>query len=187
MNCDFIGNGELGQKCYKELLMRGILPTTENPDIRFCIGLTTLVPKELLNVPCVNLHPSLLPKYRGRYSIPHAIFNGEEWTGATLHYMNEGIDSGPIIMQEKIKIDPDDSAKDIWEKFIITGSYLFGTFLDLWLSGNQPNSYPQDESEVTYFPKGLPNNGIIDLSWDAEKIKRFVRAMTYEPYPIWKK
>jgi methionyl-tRNA formyltransferase len=187
MKCDFLGKGELGIRCYQELVKRDIVPTLIKPDIRFCIGLTEIVPKELLEIPCINIHPALLPKYRGRYSIPHAIFNGEEWTGATIHYMDKGIDSGSIIMQERFKIEPTDTSKLVWDKFNVLGAELFGKFLDLWLSGKPINSYPQDNIYATYYPKALPNNGMIDLSWDAEKVKRFVRAMTYVPYPIWKK
>ena len=183
--CDFIGNGELGRRCYQELVRRNITQTENKPDIRFCIGLTEIIPKQLLEVPCINIHPALLPKYRGRYSIPHAIFNGEKYTGATIHFMNEGIDTGSIILQEKIKIEDNDTAQIVWDKFLVVGTELFGKFLDLWLSGEKIPSVPQNEKEATYYPKGLPNGGKIDLSWKGEKIKRFVRAMTYDPYPIW--
>ncbi|MEK9628125.1 MAG: formyltransferase family protein, partial [Nitrospinota bacterium] len=103
------------------------------PEIVFCIGGTRLIPKEILEIPrlgCVNIHPALLPKYRGRYSTAHAIFNGETETGVTIHWMDEGIDSGPIISQETIAIDPDDTAKSLWEKFTAEGEKLFSSFLE---------------------------------------------------------
>jgi len=77
------------------------------PEIIFCIGGMQIIPPEVLAIPrlgTLNVHPALLPKYRGRYSTAHAIFNGEKTTGVTVHWMDEGIDSGPIILQEKIKI-----------------------------------------------------------------------------------
>lgn len=157
-----------------------------SPDIIFCIGGTQLIPKEILSIPrlgCLNIHPALLPKYRGRYSTVHAIFNGEKHTGVTVHWMDEGIDSGPIIMQEKIDIDEDDTAKSLYDKFTDVGEKLFIKFLDLWLNGKDILTTPQDESKATYFPKELPNKGKIDWSWDGEKIRNFIRAMTFEPFP----
>jgi methionyl-tRNA formyltransferase len=156
------------------------------PEIIFCIGGIRLIPQAILEIPklgCINIHPALLPKYRGRYSTAHAIFNGESQTGVTLHWMDEGIDSGPIILQETIPIEYDDTAKSLWEKFTLEGGGLFEKFLELWMSGNPIPSKVQDENLATYYPKGLPNDGKIDWSWPGEKIRNFVRAMTYEPFP----
>jgi len=156
------------------------------PEIIFCIGGTRLLPKEILETPklgCINIHPALLPKYRGRYSTAHAIFNGETKTGATLHWMDEGVDSGPIISQVSITIEQSDTAKTLWGKFTVEGEKLFGSFLELWLSGNSIPSKSQDESLATYYPKALPNDGIIDWSWPGVKIRNFIRAMTFEPFP----
>jgi len=157
-----------------------------NPEIIFCIGGTEIIPKEVLATPklgCLNIHPALLPKYRGRYSTAHAIFNGEEYTGVTVHYMDEGIDSGPIIMQERMKIEENDTAKSLYDKFTLVGEKLFIKFLDMWLSGKDIPSIPQDESQATYFPQELPNKGEIDWSWRGKKIRDFIRSMTFEPFP----
>ncbi len=158
-----------------------------NPEIIFCIGGTQIIPKEILKIPklgCLNIHPALLPKYRGRYSTVHAVFNGEKYTGATLHWMDEGMDSGPIIMQKQIKINEDDTGQTLYEKVLtFTGTELFKKFLTLWLSGKKIPSRPQDEKKAIYFPKGLPNNGQIDWTWDGKKIRNFIRAMTFEPFP----
>ena len=145
-----------------------------------------MIPKEILEIPslgCINIHPALLPKYRGRYSTAHAIFNGEIETGATLHWMDEGIDSGPIILQESIAIEPSDTAKTLWDNFTVEGEKLFVNFLELWLSGNPIPSQTQDGSLATYYPKALPNEGIIDWSWSGEKIRNFIRAMTFNLFP----
>lgn len=157
-----------------------------NPEIIFCIGGTQVIPKEVLLIPklgCLNIHPALLPKYRGRFSTAHAIFNGEKETGVTVHWMDEGIDSGPIIMQEKMAIDNNDTAKSLYGKFTQLGEKMFVKFLDMWLSGVKIESTPQDESKATYFPKQLPNNGQVDWSWDGKKMRNFIRAMTFEPFP----
>jgi len=156
------------------------------PEIIFCIGGTQMIPKLVLDAPklgCLNIHPALLPKYRGRYSTVHAIFNGEKETGVSMHWMDEGIDSGPLIMQGKMEITDDETAKTLWDKFTALGGEMFSRFLDMWLAGQEIISHPQDESQATYFPKGLPNNGQINWSWSGEQIRRFIRAMTFEPFP----
>lgn len=156
-----------------------------NPAIIFCIGGTQIIPGEILKIPklgSLNIHPAFLPKYRGRYSIPHAIFNGEKYIGITVHWMDEGIDSGPIIMQKKIKIRDSDTAKTLYNKFTLSGERLFIKFLDMWLSGRRIQSVPQDENQASYTFKSLPNKGVIDWLWSGEKIMRFIRAMTFEPF-----
>src|SRR3989338_9070754 len=138
------------------------------PEIIFCIGGTQIIPPAVLRIPklgTLNIHPALLPKYRGRYSTVHAIFNGEKDTGVTLHFMDEGLDSGPIILQQKFPIDKDDTAREVYDKFTNVGTALFEKFLSVWLSGKPIKSRPQDEKKATYYPKGLPNNGEIDWSW----------------------
>ncbi|MEK9628614.1 MAG: hypothetical protein VW455_06295, partial [Nitrospinota bacterium] len=71
----------------------------------------------------------------------------------------------------------------LWEKFTAEGEKLFSSFLELWISGNPIPSRKQDESQATYYPKGLPNDGVLDWSWSGEKIRNFIRAMTFEPFP----
>lgn len=157
-----------------------------DPDIIFCIGGMQIIPKELLDIPklgTLNIHPALLPKYRGRFSTAHAIFNGEEYGGATIHWMDEGLDTGPIILQEKFAITKEDTARTAYDKFTETGTKLFENFLDILESGKEIIAIPQDESAATYYPKEMPGNGKIDWSWDGKKIERFIRAMTFEPFP----
>ena len=157
-----------------------------DPDIIFCIGGMQIIPEELLKIPklgTLNIHPALLPKYRGRFSTAHAIFNGEEYTGATVHWMDEGLDTGPIILQEKFAITQDDTARTVYDKFTETGTKLFEDFLVILESGEKIIATPQDESIATYYPKEMPGNGKIDWSWDGSKIERFIRAMTFEPFP----
>lgn len=157
-----------------------------NPEIIFCIGGTQLIPKEVLDIPklgCLNIHPALLPKYRGRFSTAHAIANGEKYTGVTVHWMDEGIDSGPIILQRRFPIDQNDTAKSLYNKFTEVGLQLFKRFVKMWLSDKNIPSTPQDEKLASYYPKGLPNNGQINWSWSGKKIRDFIRSMTFEPFP----
>lgn len=156
-----------------------------NPEIIFHVGGTQIIPKKVIEVPklgVLNIHPALLPKYRGRYSTVHALFNGEKETGATIHFMDKGIDSGPIVLQEKFPIEEWDTGKTLWNKFTQTGTLLFVEFLEIWLSNKAIPMRPQNEADATYYSKGLPNNGKIDWDWDGQKIKRFIRAMTFEPF-----
>lgn len=156
-----------------------------NPEIIFCIGGTQLIPERVLNIPklgCLNIHPAMLPKYRGRYSTVHAIFNGEKETGVTMHWMDSGIDSGPIIKQRKIPIKDTDTAKILYDKFTKVGEELFILFLNEWLGNAKIRSIAQDKRKATYYSKKLPNNGEIDWKWDGKQIKNFIRAMTFEPF-----
>jgi methionyl-tRNA formyltransferase len=146
-----------------------------------------LIPKEVLDIPrlgIVNVHPALLPKYRGRYSTAHAIFNGEKETGATLHFMDEGIDNGPIIMQKSFPIGKNDTAKTVYDTFTEVGTALFKRFVESLNRGEEIRSIPQDERKATYYPKSLPGGGKVDPSWDEETKKRFIRAMTFPPFPV---
>lgn len=156
------------------------------PDIIFAIGGMQIISKDILAVPTkgtINVHPALLPKYRGRFSTAHAIFNGEKETGCTLHWMDEGLDSGPIILQESFPITEDDTGRSVYDNFTNVGTKLFREFLLMLMKDVPIKSVPQNESEATYYPKGLPGGGKIDWSWDGETIKRFIRAMTFEPFP----
>lgn len=155
------------------------------PEIAFCIGGMHIVPNEMLRIPglgTLNIHPALLPRYRGRFSIPHAIFNGETETGATLHWMTERVDAGPVISQQRIPIEPDETARDVYAKFTRTGTQLFEAFLDHWLSGGTIHATPQDESQATDCPRGLPNGGSVDWSWPGERIRNFIRSMAFPPF-----
>lgn len=156
------------------------------PEIIFCIGSTAYIPESILSsakIGTINIHPALLPKYRGRYSTVHAIFNGEKTTGVTLHWMNDRIDAGPIIMQEKFPILPEDTGKTVYNKFTKTGVKLFSKFLKKYLMKMSIPAKNQNEKQATYYPKGLPNNGNIDWNWSGKKIYNFIRAMTFEPFP----
>lgn len=157
-----------------------------NPDMIFCIGGVHIVPKEILAIPksgTINIHPALLPKFRGRYSTVHALFENEKETGATLQFMEDTMDTGPIVSQKAFPITDFDTARTVYDKFTVAGGELFRNFVDLWKADRKIDSYRQDESKATTYPKGLPNDGKIDWSWDGKTIERFIRAMTFEPFP----
>ncbi len=157
-----------------------------HPDIIFSIGGTHLIPEQILKIPklgCFNIHPALLPKYRGRYSTVHALFNNEKHIGVTAHWMDMGIDTGPIIIQKKFKVEPFDTAKSVYDNFTRLGTEIFNEFIDSWINNTIPKSQPQNKRGASYFPKGLPNGGEIDWNWKGKKIYNFIRSMTFEPFP----
>lgn len=174
----------LGKKVRDTVIVQFI--REQQPDIIFCIGGTQIIPSEVLTASrlgCLNIHPALLPRYRGRYSTVHALFNGDKSTGVTVHWMDKDLDSGSIIAQREYPIEESDTAKTLYNKFTSVGTEMFTEFVDRWLAGETIESWPQDESQASYYPKGLPNNGEIDWSWDGAKILRFIRALTFEPFP----
>ena len=154
-------------------------------DIIFCIGSTQILPQSILKLPkngIVNIHPSLLPKYRGRYSLVHAIFNGEKITGATAHFISDKIDNGEIILKKKIKISKDDTSKELYKKFTNTGFSIFKKIANTWIKNKKINSYIYKGKIPVYKNKTLPNNGVLDWKWKTNKIYNFFRAVLHEPF-----
>lgn len=155
------------------------------PDIIFCIGSTQILPKNILKFTqkgIVNIHPSLLPKYRGRYSLVHAIFNGEKTTGATAHFLSKTIDTGKIILKKKFKIKHSDTAKDLYDKFTRTGFLIFKIIANQWIKGKKIKSYIHKGKVPLYKNKSLPNLGILNWNWKNKKIYNFLRAVIHEPF-----
>lgn len=90
-----------------------------NPDVICVVAYGKIIPKEILEIPkygCVNVHPSLLPQYRGSAPIQWAILNGDKETGVTTMYLDEGMDSGDIILQTKTPIDKDETSGELWDR-----------------------------------------------------------------------
>ena len=158
----------------------------KNIDIIFCIGSTQILPDNLINfakLGCLNFHPSLLPKYRGRYSTVHSIFSGDTVTGVTAHWIGKKIDAGNIISKKKIKIKPHYTARDLYIEFTKKSIKLFLEILKKIESGMKIGSYKIANSKLKYYKKALPNNGEINWNWKGKKIFNFIRSMTFEPIP----
>ena len=123
-----------------------------NPDLIVTCAYGQIIPKELLECPkyrCINIHASLLPKYRGGAPIHHSIINGDEYTGVTIMYMEEKMDAGDILYQEKIKIEEDDNVGTMFEKLSVLGSNMIKDFIPR-LINNDFTRIKQNEEEVTY-------------------------------------
>lgn len=154
------------------------------PDFIFSFYYRNMLKEEILAIPAkgaLNLHGSLLPKYRGRVPINWAIINGEKETGVTLHYMTKKADAGDIVDQEKIAITDDDTAKTLFGKAEKAAALMLDRALPLLKDGKAAR-IPQDDAQATVFGGRKPADGQIDWSKSADEIRNLIRAVTL-PYP----
>jgi methionyl-tRNA formyltransferase len=131
-----------------------------------------------------NLHPGPLPEYAGLNVPSWAIYRGESQHGVTLHWMDEGIDTGPIAWQQRFPIDTADTGLSVSGKCLRTGVPLILRLATV--ATDDPRAIPrerQDVSRRTYFSAGPPDGGRLDWSQPAQSILRFVRASDYAPFP----
>ncbi|MBK26594.1 MAG: hypothetical protein CME70_21520 [Halobacteriovorax sp.] len=152
----------------------------------FSIGCSQIIPLEVIELfseRVINLHPSLLPRHRGCYPLAYAIFEGDSETGVTAHFMEKGVDSGPIIESVLVSISRSDTAATLSDKIFPKGVELFRKILIQKSNGEELSSTPQDDSLASYNKKILPGNGEIDWNWEGNQIFDFIRAMTFEPFP----
>ncbi len=160
-------------------VLRGLAPS-----LFFSVMYRRLLSPELLAIPAlgaVNLHPSLLPKYRGRAPINWVLVNGETLTGVTLHHMIEEADAGDIIAQESVGIDPDDTAWTLYQKMEKSGVALLQRAYPRIVAGSAPR-IPQDHSRATRYGKRRPEDGLIRWDRPAVEIRNLIRAVTH-PFP----
>lgn len=153
-------------------------------DLLVSVNYLFIVEKDILSHPSLlsfNIHDSLLPKYRGRTPNVWAIINNEEYTGITAHIMDEGCDTGDILQQIKIKIEPEDTGGTLIEKFIVEYPAIVGNVIEDIRSGKYER-IPQDNRKATYFGKRTPVDGLIDWNWQKERLNNWIRAQAF-PYP----
>ena len=154
------------------------------PDVIFSFYYRNIVGREVLSIPphgCVNLHGSLLPKYRGRCPANWVLIHGEKETGVTLHYMTPHADDGDIVAQVRVPIDKDDTALTLFGKMTSAATRLLDEILPRIRAGKAPRT-PQDHAKATYFGGRCPEDGKIDWNKNAADICNLVRAVTH-PYP----
>ena len=154
------------------------------PDVIVSMHYRNLIPSQILQMSQLggfNLHPSLLPKYRGCFSAPWAIINGECKSGITYHHMNGKFDDDNIILQETIDISDEETGYSLFQKLLHLGVSRFEKSFDLVVREKYKGS-PQI-GKPSYFPRKVPYDGYIDHQWDQSKIERFIRAMTFPSKP----
>ncbi|MCY4527515.1 MAG: methionyl-tRNA formyltransferase [Chloroflexi bacterium] len=153
------------------------------PEVVVVAAYGLFLPAEALKVPplgCLNIHPSLLPRYRGPSPVVSAILNGDDETGVTIMKLDEGMDSGPILARKRVAIDEKESALELTRRLFNLGAELLVEALSGWASGDI-QATPQDESRATFTSLVKKQDGEIDWTDDATRIARMVRA--YEPWP----
>jgi methionyl-tRNA formyltransferase len=154
------------------------------PDFFFSFYYREMLKSEVLEIPkrgALNMHGSLLPKYRGRVPVNWAIIHGETETGATLHYMTEKPDNGDIVAQQAVPILPNDTALQVFQKVVVAAEIALNDVLPALLAGNAPR-IKQDLSKGGYFGGRKAEDGVIDWSQTAQQIHNLVRAVA-PPYP----
>ena len=129
----------------------------------------------------VNLHGSLLPRYRGRAPVNWQLLHGERESGATLHYMVARADAGDVVDQEPFAIGPDDTPTDVFRKLLPAAETVLMRSAQAVMDGTAPR-IEQMESKATYFGRRRPDDGRIEWRWSAEDVRNLVRAVT-RPYP----
>ncbi len=154
------------------------------PDFFFSFYYREMLKKELLDIPkrgALNMHGSLLPKYRGRVPVNWAIIRGETETGSTLHYMTEKPDNGDIVAQQAVPILPNDSALQVFQKVTVAAEMALNNVLPDLLAG-RAQAAKQDLSLGAYFGGRKAEDGVINWSQSAREIHNLVRAVA-PPYP----
>ena len=152
-------------------------------DIFVVAAFGQILSEEILNMPkfgCINVHASLLPHLRGAAPIQWSILNGDSVTGVTIQQMEKGLDTGDILLADKIPIDENETGDSLFDKLMKLGAELAVRVLPMIEQGTVL-AQKQDESKATYAGKITKDMGLIDWSDDAQKIARYVRGLN--PWP----
>lgn len=154
---------------------------SHNADLAVVVAYGKILPNEFLSAPkegCLNVHFSLLPKYRGAAPVNWALVNGETETGVTTMRIAEELDSGPILLQERTSIGTEETAPQLMVRLADSGAELLSATLKRL---NEIQATPQNNVEVTFAPMLKRKDGLIDWSMDAFAIERRVRG--FQPWP----
>lgn len=149
------------------------------PDVICVVAYGKILPKEILEIPklgCINVHGSLLPKYRGAAPIQWAVLNGEKITGITTMYMDEGMDTGDMILKEEVEIGPEETTGELWQKLSKLGGEILVKTLKLIEEGKAPRE--KQTEEATLAP--MLNKEMALIDWensDANKIHNLIRGL----------
>lgn len=157
--------------------------TALKPDIIVIAAFGQILPRAILKMPrygCLNIHPSLLPKYRGVSPVPAAILNGDEFTGVSVMMLDRGVDTGPVLVQVQVSITGWDTTGSLTEKLSRIGAQLLLEILPRWVKG-QVMPRTQDNNQATYTRMIDKEVGEIEWNRPAVELCRQVRA--YQPWP----
>jgi len=152
-----------------------------NPDIIVDVACGLLVPKIILDMPkygCINVHPSLLPRWRGATPIQRAILNGDKETGISIMQMDEGYDTGPVLLQKKCLIEESDTTKTLHDRLVKLGIKTLIEAIEKLLTSSL-HAVKQDESGSCYAKKFEKTEAVIDWEKSAIELDRQVRAFIH--------
>lgn len=153
------------------------------PDFIVVVAFGHIIPKNILTIPkiaTINIHASLLPKYRGPAPIQWAIINEETETGVTTMLLDEGMDTGDILLSSKLEIAPDDTSGTLHDRLSDLGADLLIETLNAFETGDI-NPMPQNHTQATYAPMLKKNDGRMNWKLPAQSLEAFIRGMT--PWP----
>ncbi len=159
------------------------IKATSLPDLSIVVAYGKIIPEEILNIPklgSVNIHYSLLPKYRGASPVESAILNGDTETGISIQQMEYKMDTGPVITQEEVEIADDEKAFDLRKRLIKIGGELLVKTLPLFIDG-KIELKKQNENEATYCKKIKKEDGLLDL--DDDGVKNYNKFRAYASWP----
>lgn len=155
-----------------------------NPDIIVVVAYGKILPESIINFPkygCINVHGSLLPKYRGAAPIQWAVINGDKKTGVTTMYMNEGLDTGDMILKEETDIFENETSGELYERLALLGSSVLIKTIDLILN-KEDIRQKQNDDEFTYASMLNKEMALINWNKEAYEIHNLVRGLN--PWPI---
>lgn len=165
------------QKAYEDFI-------SLSPDLSIMAYVNDIIPGRIINYPrfgTIHYHPSLLPKHRGRSSINWAVINGDTKGGLSIIWADEGIDTGPILLQKEVEISPDDTTGSLYfNKLFPIGVEAVVEAVELIERGVAPR-IPQDDSQATYEPPCTEERVIIDWSQPAQKVYDLIRGANPQP------
>jgi len=154
---------------------------SHDADVAVVVAYGRILPEEFLRAPqrgCINVHFSLLPKYRGAAPTNWAIVNGESETGVTTMFMEPALDTGPILLQQVTPIDASETAPELMQRLSQTGAELLSETLARL---DELTPQPQDDKQATFAPIIKKEDGLIDWSTTAIRIERGIRG--FQPWP----
>lgn len=156
------------------------------PDLAVVVAYGKILPKEILEVPtygCINVHASLLPKYRGAGPIQWSVLNGEKVTGVTTMYMAEGLDTGDMILKSETEIGENETASELHDRLAVIGAELLLDTLKLIEQGNAPRT-PQNDEESSYAPMLTKELCPIDFNKNAKLVHNQIRGLSTWPCAV---
>ncbi len=154
-----------------------------HPDVIVVAAFGQILPQSVLDIPtygCINIHPSLLPKFRGASPVAAAILAGSEFTGVSLMLMGRGLDTGPVLARAQIPISAQDTTGSLTTKLSLIAAQLLLEVLPCWWRG-ELTPQPQDEAEATYCGTITKEDGEID--WHLSAVDIWQRVRAFHPWP----